>query len=133
MKTFWYVTGLVAMADGATKWHASQFSPNVVFNLGQTRFGMPLHTQVVVSLLVVFVILAIQLRERYRVPGLDYMTGMMMGGALGNAVSLLTGPDGVLDFIPIGIIVFNIADVFLWVGAVGMVYVVAMAALRARV
>lgn len=47
--------------------------------------------------------------------------GLIVGGALGNLGSLLTGPPGVVDFISIGIgehsaLVLNVADVAAYVG-----------------
>jgi lipoprotein signal peptidase len=130
MRTFWGTALLVSFVDGVTKWYAQLYSPTVVYNLGQTRFGMPLNVQVAITLAMIFALLVVIIQQRHRVPGLDYMAGMMMGGAIANVVSLVAGPPGVLDFIRIGDIVFNIADVFLWVGAPGLIYVVARAVVR---
>ncbi len=48
--------------------------------------------------------------------------GLLTGGALGNLASMLAGPAGVADFLAVRVghsamIVMNIADLFLWVGA----------------
>ena len=48
--------------------------------------------------------------------------GLLTGGALGNLASMLAGPEGVADFLAVrighsGMIIMNIADLFLWVGA----------------
>ena len=130
MRAFAVVTLLVAFVDGVTKWYARLYSPDVVYNLGQTRFGMPLNIQVAITFAMIFALLVVLIQQRHRVPGLDYMAGLMMGGAVANVVSLVAGPPGVLDFIRVGNIVFNMADVFLWIGAPGLIYVVARAAVR---
>jgi len=48
--------------------------------------------------------------------------GLLTGGAFGNLASMLAGPEGVADFLAVRVgqsamLVMNIADVFLWTGA----------------
>ncbi len=54
---------------------------------------------------------------------------LVTGGAMGNLASMVVGPDGVADFIAVQItssstIVMNVADLFLWSGALLLVPVV---------
>lgn len=51
--------------------------------------------------------------------------GLVSGGALGNLASIVAGPIGVADFIAIRLtddltMVANVADLFLWVGALAL-------------
>jgi signal peptidase II len=64
---------------------------------------------------------------------------LVSGGALGNLASMLTGPEGVADFIAVQVtststIVLNVADVWLWSGALllGPVVVRLVGAVRAE-
>jgi signal peptidase II len=54
---------------------------------------------------------------------------LVSGGALGNLASMVTGPEGVADFIAVQVtdtstVVLNVADVWLWSGALLLVPVV---------
>lgn len=64
---------------------------------------------------------------------------LVSGGALGNLASMLTGPEGVADFIAVQVtststVVLNVADVWLWSGAMLLAPVVVrlVAAVRAE-
>jgi len=64
---------------------------------------------------------------------------LVSGGALGNLASLVVGPEGVADFIAVQItenstIVLNVADLFLWTGALLLAPVVLslLSAIRAE-
>jgi signal peptidase II len=55
--------------------------------------------------------------------------GLVTGGAIGNLASMLVGPAGVADFIALRlsadqVVVLNVADLFLWFGAVALAPVV---------
>jgi signal peptidase II len=63
--------------------------------------------------------------------------GLVSGGAMGNLLSMLTSPIGVADFIGVRIapgtmMVANVADFFLWSGAVLLVPVAATLVRKAR-
>lgn len=52
--------------------------------------------------------------------------GLVSGGALGNLASIVAGPRGVADFLAVRLsddvtMVANVADLFLWVGALALV------------
>lgn len=132
MRSFWSVATICAVIDGITKDWAAGSSSSVVYNLGQTRIGMPLNVQMLITVLAMFLLFVVTAQHAWRVRGMTFWAGMVFGGALANTVSVIVGPPGVLDFIPIGHIVFNVADIWLWLGSLGMVYVVARAALRER-
>ncbi|MBL0169744.1 MAG: signal peptidase II [Gemmatimonadaceae bacterium] len=55
--------------------------------------------------------------------------GLLTGGAFGNLASMLTGPEGVADFLAVQLgdsatVVMNVADLLLWGGALLLVPVV---------
>jgi len=132
MRTFWIVAALGALVDGVTKSLAALVSPHAVYNLGQTRFGMDYNTQAAITIAVAVALVIVVKQARATAPGLSPWAGLIMAGVIGNVVSMVSGPAGVLDFIPAGNIVFNVADIWLWIGTLGVWYVVARAALRAR-
>ena len=60
--------------------------------------------------------------------------GLVSGGALGNLASIVAGPKGVADFLAVRLtqnvtMVANVADLFLWSGAL-MLIPVAITVLR---
>ena len=57
---------------------------------------------------------------------LDVAAGVLVGGCLGNLASLLLWPSGIPDFVRGGQIVFNLADVFIWIGIVALLAVAAV-------
>ena len=63
--------------------------------------------------------------------------GLVSGGALGNLASIVAGPRGVADFLAVPLtdeatMVANVADLFLWVGALALVPVGATLVRMAR-
>ncbi len=63
--------------------------------------------------------------------------GLVSGGALGNLASIVAGPRGVADFLAVRLtddvtMVANVADLFLWVGALALVPVGATLVRMAR-
>ena len=72
------------------------------------------------------VVLGILLAVYRRAPGADRKSAIalafVVGGAVGNLLDRVRSPQGVVDFIDVGIgstrfWTFNAADVFLWIGA----------------
>lgn len=130
MQTFYTAVGSALAADGATKLLAGVYSTDVIYNLGQTRFGAPTSVQILITVICVIALVIIVCNWRELVRGIELPAGLMVGGSLGNLASLAFGPPGVIDFIYVGNIAFNVADVFLWIGSPWLVYVVARAAVR---
>lgn len=128
MRRFWVVAVVCACVDGVSKTLAAAHASTVVYNLGETRIGLPLSGQMLATGLAMFLLIVVTSQHAWRVNGMNNWAGMVFGGALANTVSVVTGPAGVLDFIPFRNIVFNVADIWLWLGSVGMVYVVSRAA-----
>lgn len=63
--------------------------------------------------------------------------GLVSGGALGNLASIVAGPHGVADFLAVRLtddltMVANVADLFLWVGALALVPVASTLVRMAR-
>ena len=74
-----------------------------------------------------FAIVAYLLRMLWRTPPADTLSrvalGLILGGAVGNLLSRVTTPRGVVDFIDVGVgtwrfYLFNVADIGICVGAV---------------
>lgn len=62
-------------------------------------------------------------------PRATFALGLVSGGAIGNLTSMVTGSEGVTDFIALQIsslttVVMNVADLFLWTGAILLIPVV---------
>lgn len=118
-----------AMAlDGLTKTAALMLDLPHVFNTGQDHGPMGYELQLILTgaSLVFFLWLA----QDARLKGAQGWIGCVIGGGLANVVSILTGPQGVLDFIPVGSIMLNVADVFIWAGLMGVILHVARLALK---
>lgn len=123
-------TGLVPISE--------RFSLFVVFNTG-TAGGLQIgpytwQLNVLVTLLAVgliaSVVTAMTAIDRRATPAL----ALVAGGAMGNLLSMLFGPEGVADFLAIRLsgdttIVANVADFALWTGAI-MLAPVAMRLIR---
>ena len=72
----------------------------------------------VVALLVFFAV------QRSRRPGVWVPTGLLLGGAVGNAIDRLARDDGVTDFIKLPLWpAFNVADIAITFGVLSLVYV----------
>jgi hypothetical protein len=61
---------------------------------------------------------------------LDLAAGAICGGAVGNATSALAWSPGVPDFVRLGGIVFNLADVLVWAGLAMLLLAAATLALQ---
>jgi lipoprotein signal peptidase len=61
---------------------------------------------------------------------LDLAAAAVCGGALGNAASALAWSAGVPDFVQVGGIVFNLADVLVWAGVAMLLIAIAALILR---
>lgn len=138
------MAALVALIDVATKQVAAQtlgrgmvdltdrLSLFLVYNTGGAggySYGpatTPVNVAVTVIAIIVILIIVPELGRLHRlaVPALAFVSG----GAAGNLSSMLTGPAGVADFLAVHLgehtIVFNLADVALWLGALMLVPVV---------
>jgi len=114
--------------DGLTKTAALKLDLPHIFNTGQDHGPMGYELQLIVTgaALVFFVWLA----QDARLKGAQAWIGCVVGGGLANVVSILTGPRGVLDFIPAGSIMLNVADLFIWAGLAGIILHVARLALK---
>lgn len=109
---------LALIADGATKHIALARNVPHVFNTGQDHGPMGYELQLLITgaALVFFLWLA----QDARLKDLRWEMGLVVGGGLANVLSILSGPPGVLDFIPLGGIMANAADLFIWCGLVGL-------------
>lgn len=111
---------LALIADGATKHIALARNVPHVFNMGQDHGPMGYELQLIVTgaALVFFLWLA----QDARLKGLQWYIGLVVGGGLANVLSIISGPPGVLDFIPLGSMMANTADLFIWGGLGGLMF-----------
>jgi len=124
----WRTAAFALTFDLVSKGLATRMLTDVVYNVGETRFGMGWAIQL---LLMVFVIIGYILIDRnFKVPDLGLASGLVIGGAGGNLASMMFGPPGVLDWIPLGDtgLIANGADFFIWFGVALTWYVVGKAA-----
>ena len=123
----------------------NRFALTLVYNTGGAggySFGPATWYLNVAITLLALVVMATIARELGRIHPMATMAlGLVAGGAAGNLASMMSGPAGVADFIAINLpdrsIVFNVADVALWLGAlllvpVGVSLVKAIRSERAR-
>ena len=124
-------TGL--LADGRLVSVTDRIGFLLVYNTGSagglsigpfTRSINVLVTMLAIGMVMRVVLPLASVDERAALP-----LGLLTGGACGNLASMLAGPEGVADFLAVrlgqwGTIVMNIADLFLWVGAMLLVPVV---------
>lgn len=115
-----------------------RFSLTVVWNLGAAGgtvvgpFAWLLN--VVVSVLALGLVLSVVRPMAAVDPRSTVALGLVSGGALGNLASIVAGPKGVADFLAVRLtqnvtMVANVADLFLWSGAL-MLIPVAITVLR---
>ena len=109
---------LALIADGVTKHVALQQNLPHVFNLGQDHGPMGYELQLILTgaSLVFFVWLA----QDARLKGAREWIGCVVGGGVANVLSIISGPPGVLDVSPLGSIMANVADLFIWLGLAGI-------------
>jgi lipoprotein signal peptidase len=137
---------LAAVADLATKQLAVSllgsreialgegFSLMVVWNIGGPgggAFGPTMWLSNVVMTTLAVIIMSVVAADLGRFNKLGAIAlGLVTGGALGNLASMVAGPAGVADFLALHLadrsIVFNVADIALWSGAVLQVPVVVL-------
>jgi hypothetical protein len=125
IQTFLVMVG----TDLATKQLAAWWLPElVVYNTEISKIGLDRtgHIAVTVMLCLFFW----EVGRRTDVPGIGVYAATAVAGAVANLLSYVSGPSGVLDFIPIpGVGTANFADFAIWVGTIGVVYLVARTAL----
>lgn len=122
------------LADGVIKELAGTFSLMLIYNTGATGGGslgpytmwINVAVTVIAILLIARIVAPLAAIDTRTVPALALVTG----GAIGNLASMVLGPSGVADFLAVDItstttIVMNIADLFLWTGAVLLIPIVA--------
>lgn len=74
------------------------------------------------------------LAQDARLKGATQWIGCVVGGGVANVLSIISGPPGVLDFIPLGSIMANVADLFIWLGLAGITsHLASMALAEVRV
>jgi signal peptidase II len=136
---------LVLMADVASKFGAAQllgmdrvvplgdrFALMLVYNTGMAGGGSigpyTTHVSVAVTFIAMALITAIVVPLGQLERKAPLALGLIAGGAAGNLASMLFGPPGVADFIALRLgahaVVFNVADLGLWIGAVALLPVV---------
>lgn len=143
---FWGTAAAILAADQATKWWAVRtldgapptavvgdwarlalvYNPGAAFGLQVGAWSREIFAVLTVAALVV-------LWRLYRTAtpverGRVWATGFVAGGALGNLVDRIRHPRGVVDFLDLGVgdvrwPTFNVADVAVCVGAVGLAWV----------
>lgn len=84
---------------------------------------------VVVTLAAVLMVMRIVTPLSAVDPRATFALGLVSGGAIGNLTSMVTGSEGVTDFIALQIsslttVVMNVADLLLWTGAILLMPVV---------
>jgi signal peptidase II len=78
----------------------------------------------IVTMVAVVALLAFFAVQRTRRPGVWVPTGLLLGGAIGNAIDRLFRDDGVTDFIKLPVWpAFNVADVAITFGVLALMYV----------
>ncbi len=112
-------TGIVPISE--------RFSLFVVYNTGSTG-GVHIgpytwHLNVLITVLAVGLIASVVQAISAVDPRATRALALVAGGAVGNSLSMLFGPEGVADFLAIRLsrdftIVANLADFALWTGAV---------------
>lgn len=66
-----------------------------------------------------------------KLKNIEIPAGLVCGGTLSTLLSMVMGNPGVMDFIPIGFgHVANLADICLWIGILGVWYVIGRASFR---
>ncbi|MCE2940551.1 MAG: signal peptidase II [Gemmatimonadota bacterium] len=143
---FWGTAAAILAADQATKWWAVRtlegappttlvgdwarlvlvYNPGAAFGLHVGTWSREIFATLTVAALVV-------LWRLYRTAtpaerGRVWTTAFVAGGALGNLVDRVRRPHGVVDFLDLGVgdlrwPTFNVADVAVCVGAVGLAWV----------
>lgn len=121
---------LAFLADVLTKWAALRCNLSHVWNMGEAHGFMSYDAQLLLTgaILVGLLWLASDARLTSARPWIGYV----VGGGLANVASILTGPVGVLDFIPMGSVMVNVADLYIWAGLVGVIVTVARLAIREK-
>jgi lipoprotein signal peptidase len=133
MKSFWVLAGWAALLDGLSKDWATVHAPFIAYNTAPGRYGLSATVTALITIGVFLALVYTVFRNHKRVPGLATAAGVMVGGCIGNFVSVHTGPPGVLDFIPFGgYSLGNLADIWLMSGAVWVIGVVIVAMARER-
>lgn len=124
-KTFLVVFGV----DLATKQLAAWWLPSfVVYNTEISKIGLSSIGHILLTMLLCWFFW--ELGQRQDIANIKPYAATAVAGSLANLVSYVSGPPGVLDFIPVpGIGIANFADFAIWVGTIGVIYVVARQAL----
>ncbi len=122
-RVFW---SLLA-TDLVTKQIAAWWLP-VVYNTDASKIGLEPAGHVTISIMLAMFFW--EIGKRTDVPGIGRYAACAVSGTIGNLLSYVWGPPGVLDFIYIpGVGVANFADFAIWVGVAGVFYLVARQAL----
>lgn len=94
------------------------------YSVGPTTWY--LNVLVTAAAIVIMSVIAADLSRFHRLGAVAL--GLVAGGALGNLASMLVGPAGVADFLALHLtdrsIIFNVADLCLWTGALMLIPVV---------
>ncbi|WP_396222990.1 signal peptidase II [Gemmatimonas sp.] len=125
--------GVVTLTD--------RLSLTLVWNLGAAG-GMPVGPftwllNVVVTVLALGLVLSVVRSVAAVDPRSTVALGLVSGGAIGNLASIVAGPKGVADFLAVRLtedvtMVANVADLFLWGGALVLIPVAITVLRRAR-
>jgi lipoprotein signal peptidase len=121
IRTFLLIVGI----DLVTKQMAAWWLPElVVYNTEISKIGVSSDMHVLITTLLCMFFW--EVGKRPDVPGIGMYASIAVGGAIGNLLSYVWDPPGVLDFIDIpGVGVANFADFAIWVGTFGVIYLVA--------
>lgn len=117
---------IVVMFDALSKYVVLALNMPFWINLEISRFGISLFAQCIVALISIggglYLMCHIKSHQfrRFEIP-----FGMFAGGVIANMGSVLIGPAGVMDFIPIGPLVMNVADMGIFAGILGIWAIVA--------
>jgi len=117
----------------STPYFGGLFSLSLAYNRG-VAFGIfSQHSDIVV--LFISIILLVGLLSIHSIPRRYYLPfGLVLGGAFGNVFDRFLYPQGVVDFISVPYFsIFNVADIAITVGIIGLIISLFLAETRSAV
>lgn len=110
------VVDLTSKALAQSLLHETLVHTNPALSLGHAPFAPEVHMPAAGTGIAVYCVLAWWCVATQRLP--FWPLAALLGGALGNFIDQLEG-DGIIDFIRVGTVIFNLADVAVLVGLGG--------------